>query len=52
MNYILNFNISDDKKFLLVKKICEIEQNIINVHNENLQYLHFFIYLYIIINNS
>lgn len=51
MNYILKFDISDEKKFLLVKKICEIEQNIINVHNEQLQYLHFFIYMYIIINN-
>ena len=49
MNYILNFDIPDDKKFLLVKKICEIEQNIINVHNEQLQYLYFFIYMYIII---
>jgi DNA polymerase III delta prime subunit len=46
LDYILNFDISDDKKFLLIKKLSEIDQNIIEENDEYLQFLNLFIYIY------
>lgn len=48
-NYYLKLKIEDDKKYKLILKLCDIEQNLLNNCNEYTQYINLFYYMILIL---